>query len=318
MCGGTPAEAEATIRARGVRPWRSTASPLATTIAEAPSESGDALPAVTMPSALKAGLSLASASALVSARGTSSVGHLLALAGLDGRRSRAPAGPGAAAVSCCERRPQASESSRLMPSRTATSSAVSPRLIVALPPSRSLNLRVDQAPAERGVGHVAGGRPRPRALGQDHRRARHRLDAAGHDDVGLAAADLLRRRGDGLQAAGAQPVDGVAGDLVRQAGQQRGHARDVAVVLAGLVGGAEDHLVDRVVGDAGALERGAEDERGEVVGARVGEGAAIAPEGRADAADEKGIGHAERSKRSVSRERTATISSSLIPCSWSS
>ena len=72
MCGGTPAEAEATIRARGVRPWRSSASPLATTIAEAPSESGDAVPAVTMPSALKAGLSLASASALVSARGTSS------------------------------------------------------------------------------------------------------------------------------------------------------------------------------------------------------------------------------------------------------
>jgi len=43
--GGTPAEAEATIRARGVRPWRSTASPLATTMAEAPSESGDAVPA---------------------------------------------------------------------------------------------------------------------------------------------------------------------------------------------------------------------------------------------------------------------------------
>ena len=60
------------------------------------------------------------------------------------------------------------------------------------------------------------------------------------------------------------------------------------------------------------------DERGEVVGSDVGERAAIAPEGRADAADEKGIGHAERSKRSVSRERTATISSSLIPCSWSS
>ena len=223
-----------------------------------------------------------------------------------------------AAVSCWERRPQASESSRLMPSRIATSSAVSPRLMVALPPSRSLNLRVDQAPAQRGVGHVGGGRPRPRALGQDHRRARHRLHAAGHDDVGLAAADLLRGRRDGLQAAGAQPVDGVAGGLVGQAGEQRGHARDVAVVLARLVGGAEDHLVDRVVGHAGALERGAEHERGEVVGSRVGEGAAIAPEGRADAADEEGIGHAERSKRSVSRVRTATISSSLIPCSWSS
>ena len=83
MCGGTPAEAEATIRARGVRPWRSTASALATTIAEAPSDSGEALPAVTTPSALKAGLSLASASALASARGTSSSVDL-ALAGLDG------------------------------------------------------------------------------------------------------------------------------------------------------------------------------------------------------------------------------------------
>ena len=34
------------------------------------------------------------------------------------------------------------------------------------------------------------------------------------------------------------------GTLERQAGQQRGHARHVAVVLAGLVGAAVDHVVD--------------------------------------------------------------------------
>jgi hypothetical protein len=179
-----------------------------------------------------------------------------------------------------------------------------------------LHLRVDEPPAERGVGDVGGRRPRARALGQDHRRAGHRLHAAGDDDVGLAGADLLGRRGDRLQAARAQAVDGVAGDLLREPGEQRGHARDVAVVLAGLVGGAEDHLVDGVVGDARAVERGAEHERGEVVGAGVGQRAAIAPEGRADAADEEGIGHGERSIRSVSSLRTAAASSSLTP--WSS
>ena len=205
-----------------------------------------------------------------------------------------------------------------MPSRIATSSAVSPRLMVALPPSMSSKRGLTRRqPSVVSATSPAAAHGRG-TLGQDHRRARHRLDPARHDEVGLAGADLLGRRGDGLQAAGAQAVDGVARHLVRQAGQQRGHARDVAVVLAGLVGGAEDDLVDGVVGDARALERGAEDEGGEVVGTGVGEGAAIAPEGRADAADEKGIGHAERSKRSVSRERTATISSSLIPCSWSS
>ena len=35
------------------------------------------------------------------------------------------------------------------------------------------------------------------------------------------------------------------GHLLGQAGQQQRHARDVAVVLAGLVGAAEDHVVDR-------------------------------------------------------------------------
>ena len=47
-------------------------------------------------------------------------------------------------------------------------------------------------------------------------------------------------------------------------------------------------------------------------------GYAAAAERRADTADEEGIGHVERSMRSVSRARTAATSSSLTPCSSSS
>ena len=54
--GRTPALAEVTIRARGVRPCASTAASLATTIAAAPSDKGDDEPAVTMPSGRNAGL----------------------------------------------------------------------------------------------------------------------------------------------------------------------------------------------------------------------------------------------------------------------
>ena len=50
---------------------------------------------------------------------------------------------------------------------------------------------------------------------------------------------------DRLQPGAAQPVDGLAGDLDREPGEQRGHARDVAVVLARLVGAAEDDVLDR-------------------------------------------------------------------------
>ena len=67
------------------------------------------------------------------------------------------------------------------------------------------------------------------------------------------------------------------GHAVGQAGEQQRHARDVAVVLAGLVGAAEDHVVDRGGGHAGvALHQLADRVRGEIVGADLGEAAAVA------------------------------------------
>ena len=60
----------------------------------------------------------------------------------------------------------------------------------------------------------------------------------------------------------------VPGIEPRQAGQQQRHARDVAVVLAGLVGAAEDHVVDRLPIDAGiALHQRLQRDGAEIVGA---------------------------------------------------
>ena len=248
MCGGTPAEAVATTRPRGVRPCASTARSLATTIAPAPSDSGDALPAVTMPPRRNDGLSFASASIVVFGRGTSSSVSAPSLSGTSTRSAFAVLGRRRGALL----RAQAPRVGLL--ARDAVEHrdllgrvAEADRRLAAVDVAHA---RVHEAPAERRVGHLRRRAPAARGLRHDDRRARHRLDAARDDDVGLAGADLLRRRRDRLQARRAQPVHGVAGDLVAQAREEDGHARDVAVVLARLVGGAVDDLVDRVAGDA--------------------------------------------------------------------
>ena len=66
--GSTPVVAKEAIRASGVRPRRSASSAVITTRAAAPSLIPDALPAVTVPSFEKAGLSLATASSVVPGR----------------------------------------------------------------------------------------------------------------------------------------------------------------------------------------------------------------------------------------------------------
>ena len=132
-------------------------------------------------------------------------------------------------------------------------------------------------------------------LGLHPRRAGHRLDAAGDDEVGVAGADRLRGHGDRRHARRAEPVHGDAGHLVGQPGEQHRHARDVAVVLARLVGAAEDDLVDRAeltgLVEPGAPHEFADDERGEVVGSHARERAAVAPDRGAHSADEIGLCH---------------------------
>ena len=72
ISGRIAATVEAMIRARGLRPSDSAFSSLMTSTAAAPSLSGQALPAVTVPSGLNAGCSAASFSIVVPGRGPSS------------------------------------------------------------------------------------------------------------------------------------------------------------------------------------------------------------------------------------------------------
>ena len=64
------------------------------------------------------------------------------------------------------------------------------------------------------------------------------------------------------------------------------YAADIAVVLAGLVGGAQDHVVDLGGIDPGSVEQGANDVGGHVIGPHLAQGTAVAAEWRAEAVDD--------------------------------
>src|SRR5471030_1263437 len=152
--------------------------------------------------------------------------------------------------------------------------------------------RIGKAPADGGVVDRRGaGKSRVR-LAHHERRARHRLDAAGEHQARLAGADGARGRADRVHARTAQAVDGSARHFLRQAGQQRRHARHVAVVFAGLVGAAVDDVVDGAPVDAGiTAHQLAQRQRAEVVGADVFQRAGVAADRGADRVADKGISH---------------------------
>jgi len=110
--------------------------------------------------------------------------------------------------------------------------------------------------------------------------------------AGLARLDRARGEADGVQARAAQAVHRGAGHRNRQAREQPRHARHVAVVLAGLVGAAVEHVVHGRPVDAGvALHQRLDGHGAQVVGAHAAQGAAVAAEGGADGVADKGLGH---------------------------
>src|SRR6218665_29341 len=106
------------------------------------------------------------------------------------------------------------------------------------------------------------------------------------------ALEGARRGPDGIEPRATQAVDGAARNLQRQARQQAAHAGDVAVVFAGLVGAAKQHI-----GHGGpvnlrvARHQRAQGNGAEVVGAHRAEGTAIAAERCADRVANKGLVH---------------------------
>ena len=79
--------------------------------------------------------------------------------------------------------------------------------------------------------------------------------------------DHARRDVDGFQPRRTEAIHRRTRHGRWEARQQRGHARDVAVVLAGLVRGAEVGILDQCWVDAGSLHDGLDDVGGKIVGA---------------------------------------------------
>ena len=111
----------------------------------------------------------------------------------------------------------------------------------------------------------------------------------------------MRRRVDRLEPAAAQPVDRQAADLDRQPGEQERHPGDVPVVLTGLVGAAEDHVLDQRGIDPGPVHDGTDRGGGEVIGPNGCEGAAVSTDGRSNGLDDPRV--AERTMRVAGHAR---------------
>jgi hypothetical protein len=147
--------------------------------------------------------------------------------------------------------------------------------------------RIEEAPAERRVLELARATvERGPGLGHDIRRPGHRFDTAADEHVAVTDRDRVGRRVDRLEPGPAQPIDRQPADLDRQPGEEEGHPGHVAIVLAGLVGAAEDDVLDEGRVDAGAIDDGPDRRRRQVVGADRGEGAAVPSDRRPDRGDD--------------------------------
>src|SRR3546814_18998978 len=76
------------------------------------------------------------------------------------------------------------------------------------------------------------------------RGAAHAFRPAGDDEVGIAAADRPRRHGNSVHAGAAEAIERDTARRLGKAGEQPGHAGEVAIVLADMVGAAADDVVE--------------------------------------------------------------------------
>ena len=258
--------------------------------AAAPSLVCDALPAVTLPCAWKAGFSLASASSEVSRRGPSSVANRR----VAGAGARAPTVGGASSAAMSSGTISVVESARVDGGH---------RSPMALEGEAVLRLARDarfpcvvlshETGREIDVGIGVHERRVRRQLVAAHRHQAHRLGAAGDDDLGGADHDALGGLGNRLQAGRTEAVDRHRRGGVRHAGAQAGDARDVQPLLGLRHRAPEDDIVHlRRIERGDARERARDRRGGHVVGTRGAERAVrrLADRG-ADCGHDDGLFH---------------------------
>ena len=219
----------------------------ATISAAAPSLTPDALPAVTVPPSLRNGVdSFASASIVVSPRGCSS------LSTTTGSPLRCGIVTGTISLA---RRPLACAAAAFFWERSGEGVLVLPRDLELLGDVLAglrhgidavllLHQRVDEPPADGGVVDLGIAREKAvSALGMTKGARDMDSTPPAMIEVGLAGLDRAGGGDHRIHARAAEAVHGRARHGGRQARQQQRHAGDVAVVLAGLVGAAVDHVV---------------------------------------------------------------------------
>ena len=87
------------------------------------------------------------------------------------------------------------------------------------------------------------------------RHAGHQFDPGADEGFAGAHGDRAGRHVHGLHRRAAEPVDGRGRGALRQPGQEADQARDVQSLLALGEGAADDHVLDRLRVDPGALDQ---------------------------------------------------------------
>ena len=248
-------------------------------------------PAVTTPSALKAGCSEASFSSDVSRRGVSSTA----------KRTTAPPAPTStgmisfsnlpSSLAATARRWDSSEysssASRLRPHSSAMTSAEIPcGTIGQRSPIFSLT-----AP-QPDVAEVRA-----------HRHAGHVLDACRDDDVEVARLYRGCRIERRLQRGAALPVDGGCTDGLGPARDEDGAPPDVQRLLADLRDAAHLHVLDLARIEVDAADESVQNLCGELVGANLGKRSVPPPDRGADGVDDVGGRPSRREHRTSVQAR---------------
>src|SRR5215203_1866018 len=170
------------------------------------------------------------------------------------------------------------ESGRMCSSRSTTVSPFRPLTVTG--PISSANRPASTAAAARQAvlqEHARTGLDPPPHRGRVEGRVAHRLGATGQDEVGHAGLHLHGRVQDRLQAGTAAAVDLDAGRGDRQPRVERGHPADRGRLHRG-VAVAEDHVLDRLRRQTGALDERADHRRGELLDRHVPQRSTEAPD----------------------------------------
>jgi hypothetical protein len=92
-----------------------------------------------------------------------------------------------------------------------------------------------------------------------------------------------------LESRAAEPVYSLTRDFDRQARQERSHAGYVPVILAGLIGTAENYVIDSIGREPCAFDERPDGRSGQIIWPEICQHAARPPDRSADGGGDEGV-----------------------------